>query len=196
MGSDPTAAEEAFLLKTGEVSKLLKIGDNYVVMKLVEKNKERVPALDDVLKTVEADYLKKLAIDHAKKQAEEIIEALKKDPNEADAVASKLGLKWDEKDPVSRTAGLIPGLGKSPQVSEMLTDLTQVNPVFSEPLIIPDGVAVVRLVRIDRASDEKYAKEADEFEKWVVEVRKTDFLKGWVRRLREKAQIDINRRLL
>lgn len=196
MGSDPSAAEEAFLLKTGEISKLLKIGDNFVVMKLVEKNKERVPALDEVLKTVEVDYLKELAIDHAKKRAEEIIQALKKDPNEADAVASKLGLKWDEKDPVSRTAGLIPGLGKSLQVSEMLTDLTQANPIFSEPLIIPDGVAVVRLVRIDRASDEKYEKEADEFEKWVVEVRKTDFLKGWVRRLRDKAQIDINRRLL
>jgi peptidyl-prolyl cis-trans isomerase D len=196
MGTDPTALQEAFLLKTGEISKLLRIGDNYVVMKLVEKNKERVPALDEVRKTVEKDYLKALAIDQAKKKAEEIIEALKKDPNEADAVAARFGLKWDEKDPVSRTAGLIPGLGKSSQISEMLTNLTPVNPVFAEPLVLPDKVSVVRLVRIDRASDEKFAKEAPEFEKWVVEVRKTDFLKGWVRRLREKAQIDINRRLL
>lgn len=195
-GSEASFVDEAFSLKTDEISKLLKTGDNYVVMKLIEKQGARVPGLDEVRRSVERDYLKKQAIDGAKKKADEIIEALKKTPDQADAVAAKFGLKWEEKDPVSRTAGLVPGLGKSTQIGEMLTDLIPANPIFQEPLILPDGVAVVKLVRIDRASEEKYAKEAEEFEKWVEEVRKTDFLKGWVRRLREKAQIDVNRQYL
>ena len=196
VGSDASVVDEAFLLKTGEISKLLKTGDDYLVMKLIEKNNARVPTLEEVRKSVEQDYLKKQAMDRAKKQADEIIEALSKTPDKVDAVAAKFGLKWEEKDPVSRTAGLVVGLGKSPQISEMLTDLTPANPIFGEPLILSDGVAVVRLVRIDKASPEKYTKESGEFEKWVEEVRKTDFLKGWVRRLKEKAQIDVNRRYL
>ncbi len=195
-GSDPAIAEEAFLLKTDEISKLIKSGDNYVVMKLMQKNKERLPELEEIRKTIEQDYLKKQALDRARKKADEVIEALKKRPMEAEAIAKRLGYKWEEKEPVSRTTGLVPGLGKSPQVSDMLTSVTPANPVFPEPVIVPGGVAVVKLDRMEPASDETYQKEAEEFEKWIVEVRKTDFLKGWVRRLRERAKIDINRRFL
>lgn len=196
VGSNAEVLEEAFQLKTGEISKLLRSGDDYVIMKLVRKNKARMPSLDDVRSLVEKDYLKHEGFERAKQKAEGIIDTLKKDPADYAQAAQQVELKWQELDPVSRTTGLVPRLGRSPQVAEMLTTVSQANPIFPEPISVTDGVVVVRLAEVERADESRYTKEAPQFEKWVLEVRKTDFLKGWVKRLRDKGKIDINRKLL
>src|SRR5208283_5044416 len=72
LGNDPKIMDESFRLKTDDISKLLKIGDNYVVMKLLEKSKERLPTLDEVRSIVEKDYLKQQAALTARKKAEEV----------------------------------------------------------------------------------------------------------------------------
>jgi peptidyl-prolyl cis-trans isomerase D len=196
IGPDPKVAEEAFSLKIGEISRLLKSGDHYVILKLVEKNKERLPNLDEVRSSVEKDYLKQRALESAQKRANEIIEALKQDPKEAEKIAGQFGLKWEDQDPVSRVAGFAPRLGRSPEVTEMITTVSPDNSLFPKPITVSDGVAVVRLAKVNRAGDEQYSKEAPAFERWILEVRKTDFLKGWIRKLKSKAQIEINRKLL
>jgi peptidyl-prolyl cis-trans isomerase D len=192
LGSDPKMMDEAFQLKTDDISKLLKIGDTYLVMKLSEKSKERLPTLDEVRSIVEKDYLKQQAMLSARKKAEEVIEELNKNPEDAEAAAKKFGATWEKLEPVSRTAGFIPKLGSAPEVSEMLTTLSMAAPVFATPIPAPEGVAVVRLVGLEQAGDEQYAKEADAFERWVVEVRKTEFLKGWLRLFEERSKITIN----
>jgi peptidyl-prolyl cis-trans isomerase D len=192
LGSDPKMMDEAFQLKTDDISKLLKIGDTYLVMKLSEKSKERLPTLDEVRSIVEKDYLKQQAMLSARKKAEEVIEELNKNPDDAEAAAKKFGATWEKLEPVSRTAGFIPKLGSAPEVSEMLTTLSMAAPVFATPVPAPEGVAVVRLVGLEQAGDEQYAKEADAFERWVVEVRKTEFLKGWLRLFEERSKITIN----
>ncbi|MGO9572653.1 MAG: SurA N-terminal domain-containing protein [Desulfomonilaceae bacterium] len=196
LGHDPKIMDEAFQLKKDDISKLLKIGDNYVVMKLLEKSKERLPALDEVRSIVEKDYLKQQAMLTARKKAEEVIEELKKNPGDAEAAAKKFGVTWEKIDPVSRTAGFTPKLGSSPEVSEMLTTLSMAAPIFPTPISAPEGAAVVRLVGLEQASDEQYAKEGDAFERWVIEVRKTEFLKGWLRLFEEKSKITINDKML
>jgi peptidyl-prolyl cis-trans isomerase D len=192
LGSDPKIMDEAFQLKTDDISKMLKIGDNYIVMKLLAKSKERLPTLDEVRSIVEKDYLKQQAVLATRKKAEEVIEELKKQPADADAVARKLGVSWEKLEPIARTAGFIPKLGSAPEVGEMLTTLSTTAPLFPAAIPTPDGAAVVRLVGMEQGSDEKYSKEADAFKGWVVEVRKTEFLKGWLRLFEEKSKIKIN----
>jgi peptidyl-prolyl cis-trans isomerase D len=195
VGNDPKVMDEAFQLKTDEISRLLKIGDNYVVMKLLQKSKERLPTLDEVRSIVERDYLKQQAMLAARKKAEEAIEALKKQPTDPQEEAKKFGLTWQKLDPVSRTAGFIPMLGSGQEVNEMLTTLSMAAPLFTTPIPAPDGVAVVRLEGLEQASDEQYSREADTFERWVVEVRKTEILKGWLRLFEEKSKIKISDKL-
>ena len=192
MGSDAKMIDEAFQLKTDDISKLLKMGDTYLVMKLLEKSKERLPTLDEVRSIVEKDYLKQQAIQSAGKKAEEVIEELKKNPDDAEAAAKKFGATWEKLEPVSRTAGFIPKLGSAPEVSEMLTTLSMAAPVFATPIPAPEGAAVVRLVGLEQASDEQFSKEADAFEGRVVEFRKTEIFRGWLRLFEEKSKITIN----
>ena len=59
----------------------------------------------------------------------------------------------------------------------MLTTISPANPLFDRPVPVSRGVAAVRLSKVERASDDQYDKDALTFEKWVLEVRKTDFSK-------------------
>jgi peptidyl-prolyl cis-trans isomerase D len=193
---DAAISQEIFELKTGEVSKLLRNGDNYLVAQLIEKTPERIPALSEVKSLVDKDYEKDQAIASSMKRAEGLIEELTKDPSEADSIAKKNDLSWNSLDPVSRTAGFVQHLGKSNQVSEMLTSISRNTPIYPIPITTPSGTAIVRLSKIEPASEDEYAKGASEFRNWVLEVKRTEFLKGWLRMLRDKSSIDINQKLL
>ena len=195
VGDDPKVYAEAFQLKVGEISRLMQVGDSYVVMKLITRHKEHVPPFAEVRDRVEKDYLKEQALLNAKKKAEEIIKELKKQPQEPDAVAQKFGLALTKLDPVSRTAGFVSKLGSSPEINEMLLTVATAAPLFPSPISTSDGVAVVRLAGMDVEPDERYETESKIFEPWVLQVRQREILNGWLRVLEEKAKIDMPRKL-
>jgi len=195
LADDPKIMDEGFQLKLGEVSRLIRSGDRYVVLKLLEKAKERVPSLDEVRSMVEKDFLKDQAITAAMKKGEEVIAALKQQPDGPDIVAKDFGLTWTNLDPVSRTSSFVNQLGNAPEVSEMLTLVSASAPLFPKPISTSLGVAVVRLSELQRAGDQQYEKEAETFQKWVIEVRQTEFLKGWLRLLEDRSQISISEKL-
>ena len=194
--NDLKISEEVFQMKSGEISRLFRVGDEYAVVQMLEKRKERIPELDEVRAMVENDFIKEQSLLASTKKAESIIEALLKSPGDFDSIAKQNHLEWTDLDPISRTSGFVPNLGKSPAVSEMLASLSMSAPIFPQPILLPDGAAVVRLTRVDRASDELFAKESSAFGAWVSEVRKTELLKGWIRSMKEKSAIEINQKLM
>ena len=46
----------------------------------------------------------------------------------------------------------------SPEVKEMLTKVTQEDPVFPDPLTTKDGVAIVRLRKVEAAANELFER--------------------------------------
>jgi len=195
VGDDPKIMEEAFQLKTGEVSRMIKSDDNYVLLKLIDKNKERIPGFEEVRSKVEQDYLKEQAIATATEKAQEVIRALKAEPDKPDKVSARFHLNWQKLDPVTRTARFIPELGNSPEVNEMLTTVTTEAPLFPDAIPVEGGMAVVRLTGIEQATEEQYTKDKV-FDSWVLEVRRTEFLKGWLQVLESQSKIDIPEKLL
>jgi peptidyl-prolyl cis-trans isomerase D len=196
IGNNTELMDEPFQLKAGEISKLVNVGDRYVIMKVLKVIDARVPELDEVRTSVEKDFMEQRALIAAKKKAEKILDALKKEPGKPEEVATRFGVSWENLDPVTRTTGLVPRLGNAPEVSEMLTTVSKASPVFPSPIEITGGVAVVRLRDIERASEERYAKEAEAFAKWIKELRQREFLEGWLRRLKETATIDVQAKAL
>jgi len=195
LGSDPKIMDEAFQLRTGEVSRLVRSGDSYVVLKLLEKVKERLPNLDEVRKVVEADFLKDQAQAAAMKKAEEIVAALKQQPDNPDKVAADFGLTWTKIDPVSRPSDYVTPLGNAPEVKEMLTSVSVASPLFPKPIPTTQGIAIVRLSEVQKASDAQYQKEEETFQKWVLGVKQTEFIKGWLRVLEDRSQVSITEKL-
>ncbi len=193
---EPKVAAEAFQLKPGEVSHMIRSGDYFVVFKVTKIIKERLPQFSEVSTQVEKDYLKAQAAIKARKKAVEIIDELKKPSQDPAEVAKKFGLTWQTVEPVSRTSGFVTHLGSSEEVNEMLITLSEAAPVFPSPIPAQKGIAVVRLSRIQPADEARYAKEAPNVERWVREVRQTEFLKGWLRLLEKKSEIELNDKVL
>jgi peptidyl-prolyl cis-trans isomerase D len=196
VGDDQKIIQEAFDLRTGEISKLLRLGDNFVVMKVVKVTNERLPTFDEVREQLAKDYIKAQALIKTRQKAGEIIEELKKPGQDPVEVAKRFGLTWENLDPVSRTAGFLPQLGSSPDVTEMLTTVSEAAPLFPIPIAGPQGVAVVRLLSVQPASEIQFEKEAPMVERWVREVRQTEFLKGWLGLLEKKSEIELADRSL
>jgi len=185
------ALKEIFRLNTGEISKMIRSGDTFVVIKLLKKAEPRLPLLGEVRGEVERDFRKDQALAAARSEAEKVIEALQQEPADPDAVAKRFNLEWQKLEPLTREPRVAPRLGDSAEVKDMLTTVSEAAPLFPTPLLIPDGIAVVRLAGVERTSDEEYAKEADEFKRWGLEVRQTEILTGWLKTLKDKAQIKI-----
>ena len=196
LGGDPKVMEDLFQLQTGEISRLIHSGDSFIVMKVLKNTKARLPALDEVRQTVEKDYVKHQATVKARKKAEEILAALKKNPDNYEALAGNFGLKWEKMDPIPRTAGLVPRLGVAPEVREMLATVCKAAPLFPSPVPVPEGIAVFRLTAIEAASNEKFAKEAKRFETWIESVRTTEYVNGWLKLLKDRSQIKVNEKIL
>lgn len=195
-GKDKETMDEAFKLKTDELSRLMRSGDNFVVLKLVKKTPERLPELDEVRAAAEQDYRDRLGREAAEKKAREIIDALRKAGANPEQVASQYGLTWEQLDPVSRTTSLVPQLGNEPQVQEMLATVSSSAPVFPDPLPITPGYAVARLVSVTPADEKLFDQQADEFKKWIVDVRQAEFLTGWLRVFQETSKIVINEKVV
>ena len=191
VGAAPEIIDEAFALQEGEISKLVRTGDDFVVMKLVKKTPVRTPELDEVRQEALKDYQGYESIVQARKKAAKLIETLDKKPEDFEAAAKEFGVKWEELDTVSRSAGIVPRLGDTREVKEMLSELSTAKPVYQSPIKISGGIAVVRLAGVEKAGDEQYAKEAKAMERWVIGWRQSEFLEGWLKRFKKKSEIDI-----
>lgn len=196
LGPVSDVMDQAFQLSIGEISQLIRTGENFLIMKLVNRVDERVPELAEVRREAAKDYGRHKALQAATRKAEEIIKELTQASADPEEVAKQFGLTWQNLDPVSRTIGLVPRLGNSPQVNEMLTAVSPTNPVFRDPIPITGGVAVVRLVDVRKADEDQFAKQAPGFETWVKEVSQTEIRDGWLKRLREDASIKFNEKFL
>ncbi|MFH0823485.1 MAG: SurA N-terminal domain-containing protein [Pseudomonadota bacterium] len=193
---DPKVLDELMSLKVGDISSLLKVGDDHAVVRVLARTEGRLPELPEVRERVLRDYGKYQAIEAALKKARDVIKELEKQPAEAEAVAARLGIEWKSLDPVSRTTGIVAELGNAPEVKEMLTSISKAAPLFLSPVPLSDGAAVVRLIGVNEASEESYAKEADTFREWILEWRKTEMLTGWLKLLEDRAKISVKDKLL
>jgi peptidyl-prolyl cis-trans isomerase D len=189
VAKDPAMLDDIFRLKVNDISKRWRSGEDYLFFQALKITPQRTPAFNEVSQRVAKDYVQDHALSAAKRKAEAFAAELKKEPGKYLEVAEKFGLKWDKLDPVARTGGMAPRLGNSPEVANMLAKVSLSAPVYQDPLPVDDGFGIVRLDSVERAGEDLFEKERDQFEKWIVEVRRTEFMEGWLRVLRSKAKI-------
>jgi peptidyl-prolyl cis-trans isomerase D len=196
LGKSQEVLDEAFQLKDGEISKLVRSGDFFSLVKIEKKTPARIPELQEIKDAVEKDFSADQALAGARKKAEQVIAELKKNPKDYDDVAKKFGLAWKDLDPVSRTSGLIPQLGSAPEIREMMVTVSTSAPLFPAPVPIPDGIGIVRLARLEPATDAAYEQGAPEFRRRGDRIRRTEFVQGWLKVLEEQSKIKINDKML
>lgn len=189
-------SEELMALSEGEISKLLRVGETFAVFKVKQIFEPRIPDLDEVEIQLKRDFLEAKAKEAAIKKAEKIIEEIEKSPEKYEDIAEAHGLEWETLNPVSRTVGLVPKLGASPEIQEVLSTVSSSAPLYPDPVTVTEGIGLIRLKKLVRADKSKFQKEKETFQGWITQVRATEYLNSWLKLLRDRSQIEIHDRFL
>lgn len=183
-------------LQPSEVSKPIRVGEGYTVLRAAEIQEPRVPPFEEIADRVFEAYRADEAKALARAAAGEALDALRKDGAEVDTVAAEYDLTAGKTDLFTRKGPYIPGLGASTELKTDVFALTTDAPVAPEPREVRGNWVVAVLDERSAPTDEEVAAALPEFTKGLVERRRADIVRNWTDSLRRSAKIAYNDALL
>ena len=195
IGRNPLFASSAFSLKTGEISPVVSIPPNFYVLKLLDKKESRIPPLEDVKEEVKRKGIAIKCDEKARQVAEDLLKQVQGGKSLKE-VAQEKGAQVDETGFFTRTAGAIPKIGPAGELMNILSPLTEKNPVPKEVLRTKDGYFLVRLLAVEPADQTKFPSAKQNLERRLVTQKQEGFFRDWLEQLRSRAKIDKNKDIL
>jgi peptidyl-prolyl cis-trans isomerase D len=192
IGRNPLFASSAFSLKTEEISPVVSIPPNFYIVKLLDKKESRISPLEDVKGEVRRKVVAGKSDDMARKAAEDLLKAVQGGKSLKE-VAQERGAPVDESGFFTRTAGAIPKIGPAGELMNILSPLTDKNPVPKEVLRTKDGYFVVRLSAVEPADQAKFSSAKQNLERRLAAQKQEGFFRNWLEQLKSGAEIDRNK---
>jgi peptidyl-prolyl cis-trans isomerase D len=192
LGMAPAVAQQAFQMKTGEVSGALMSPRGPVVITVTGTANPYVPKLDEVKEKVREDAIRARATELSRQRAAEIATALR-GSKDFTAAAKSQGLEARETEMIARGAAL-PDIGASPEVDRLAFSL----PVgaVSDPIVTGSGSVIVKVTERDEVSDQEFEEARDAFRAQLLSERQGRFFSSWMTRAKQKMQIEVNDEVL
>ncbi len=180
-------------LKIGEVSNPVKVGDSFYILELKDKEKARIPEFTEVKELVRKRFLREKARGKAQEMAREI-KKLVKEGKDLKEIAAEKELGIGETGFFSRLDKRIPLMGLPVRGNERIFTLGAGN-----PSIILEGKEAFYVVELagTKDPDEKVLEEKkEELRRELFRVKRELAIQAWLKGLRERADIRINREAL
>jgi peptidyl-prolyl cis-trans isomerase D len=111
-------------------------------------------------------------------------------------IGKEKGFHVEETGFFNRTGGVIPKIGPAGELMGILSSLTEKNPISKQVLRTKDGYFVVRLSEAEPADQNKFPSVKKDLEKRLIYQKGEECFQNWLRQLRAKAKIDINKEVL
>ncbi|MGZ3615033.1 MAG: peptidylprolyl isomerase, partial [Thermodesulfobacteriota bacterium] len=195
IGKNPLFYSNALSLKSGEISAVVNIPPNFYILKLLNKKDSRIPPLDEVKEDVKQKVIGTKAEEKAHQVSEDLLNQIHTGKNIRE-VAKEKGYSIEETGFFTRTSGVVPKIGPAREFMQILSSLTEKNPVPKEAIRTKDGYFVVRLSGHEPADQNKFQSLKKNLEKRLIYQKQEEAFQGWVTQLRSKAKIDINKEML
>lgn len=180
-------------LKVGEVSNPVRIGSRFYVLQLKGREEARIPEFEEVKEAVRHRLLQEKAKTQARKAAEEALSLLKKGRS-LKAIAQEKGWEVGETGFFSRLDSRIPVMGLSLTDGQKVFTLGRDN-----PFIILKGkgsLYVAELLYTKPPDEDLFQKKRAFLRRELLEIKKGLALNGWLKGLKERTEIVINREAL
>ena len=195
IGRDPSFFSSAFSLKVGEISPVVDIPPNFYILKLVDKKESRIPSLEEVKEEARKKAIGVKAEERALQVAEDLLSQIQKGKT-LNEIGKEKGFHVEETGFFNRTGGVIPKIGPAGELMENLSSLTERNPIPKQVLRTKDGYFVVRLSAAEPADQNRFPSVKKDLEKRLIYQKGEECFQNWLRQLRTKAKIDINKEVL
>lgn len=181
-------AQAAFQLAPGEISEIQDFGDGYYLLQLSESRPARIPELSAVESSVKRDLVKEKQNEMARRDAQALLADVKGGVG-LEKAAQKLGLS-------RRTSGFfkrndaIADLGNEPEVNRTAFELSERQPLPSEPVQTAKGYCVLRFEERKAPAMEGFDRERGPIKERLLQQKKSKSWEVWMGQLRNSSQID------
>lgn len=176
-------AQEAFGLELDSISDVKQLGEDYYLIKVVEKIDPAVQAFDLVKDMVKKDLIKKMRIEKSREDAEKAAGKAVKNKSLIPA-AGKSDLEIKSTKLFARN-GSIEGVGNLPAFSKAAFSLNTEGEIYPEMIESPNGFYVIAFkerkmpedkdieANLDTVKNElKWRKQLQSYQTWITELKK------------------------
>lgn len=153
-----------------------------------------IPPLEEVKDKVEAKYRSVTAKSIAQKKANDFL-AEARSTNWDDAIKS-FGLESQSSGKFAKKGGAIPKIGWAPEFKEKIQALKDVGDIVDEPHESNNAYYVVKLTGVTPADESLFEKQKEQIKGNLLRKAQEDYFKQHMEDLREKADLEIEKRYL
>jgi peptidyl-prolyl cis-trans isomerase D len=197
--ADPAFLNAAFSLRKGELSSLVEIGSDYVILYVQDLKPPEIQPLEKVRQQVQKDYIAEQREKLAREAAENLLAALKSEGDERknwETAVTDLHLEVKDTGLVKRGDN-VSGAGKlSPAVIEKGFRLSAARP-YPEAISENNGNFIV--YKLDKKIEPENAlgdEKREDLRSQLLEEKKRELLTAWIENRKSKADITVNQKLL
>lgn len=186
LGTAPAFMEAAFTLaKPGDVSQPVKVGTDYYLLSLVERQESRIPTLDEVREEVTSRLRAEKAVDLARARADEMLAATRAGTN-LGALAEQYNLELKTADDVSGDASFVRGIGALAGLSEVAFATTKDGEALARSFVSGSKAYIFERISVTDVSREAFdAVKKEETEK-LEKKREQEALQAFIESLKRK----------
>jgi peptidyl-prolyl cis-trans isomerase D len=180
-------ARFAFDLSEAEVSEIQDFGDGYYLMEMIEKRPARIPELKEVEIKVNADLIEEKKSEKAKKDAEDLLAALK-DGTAMETAGKKFDLK-----PIStglfKRNDSIPNIGFERELSRVAFELSDQNRLPQKVLAGRKGYYVIKFTQRKAPSMAEFDKEKADIKERLLQQKRSKTFNAWLEQVKNHSEI-------
>ena len=183
-------AQAAFQLPAGQVSDILELGGDYVVLQVADQRPARIPELAAVEARVRQDLIREKQAEQAGQDARALLAELKAGVAFEQA-AKKIKASVHTTDFFKRSGS--PEAGVAPEVARAAFELSERDPLPPEPIKTSDGYAVIRFRERKPPPAEGLDAERDQIRSRLLQQKKSAAWSAWLEQLRKESVIDLKK---
>jgi len=189
LGRHSEINEIIFALRPREISPAFSIGDDQLVVQLVEIQDSRLEEFAEAQERVQEDWITEQSEVLARKQAQEWLETARQEGNLAE-VARRNKLKIN-KTGLFTTISPAPPFGNQRDMVITAFSLTPEQPVPSEVYEVDGKFIILQLEDSQPASENVFQKEKDNLAKQLLQAKKEQTFSRWINGRRQQADIEM-----
>ena len=178
--------ESALALSQGDISPVLRVGETFAVIQVIEKQEPRMPELKEIEAKVASALRREKQKEQALAKARELLEKLKKG-GDLQSMARQAGFHLSETGYFERAAGP-PKLNPNDDLRKAIASLTPQDPFAPQPLLLEDKVYLFHLKARKPADLEQFKTQKDLFRQSLLQQKRERVLMQWLEELLDQAK--------
>jgi len=189
MGPEDTSSkkafsEAAFSLSAGELAPVFAVGQNYILLKLEDRQEEHIPALQDVEQQITEKIEEQKRWETTRERASQILARLREGAEQWKDMERNHGLVAKETS-FTRMGDYVQDVGQSKELKDAAFVLDETNPYPAKAFTTRKGVFIVKLKTRSVPDESEFIKDKEKTTRFILQRKKQERFNKYVEDLKK-----------